>query len=127
MRVPPSFTSSAVTLCSRPNSFTRCKKAGGKVVSRPTSSPIFSASVAMISSLSLVQEFKGHLLPDGPIMPGACPDIQEVGDVLLPEHLAHLAGRGETNIVGAYGEDDVLPADLGQIPVVAQVGHVFER
>src|SRR5947208_6427555 len=43
MRVPVSFTSSAVTPCGFPNLFTRSRNAGGNAYSRPQSRPTFIA------------------------------------------------------------------------------------
>src|SRR5256885_6478386 len=74
MRVPVSFTSSAVTPCGFPNLFTRSRNAGGNAYSRPQSRPTFIAVSSHVVGarrlLDAVARFVDDRLDDAPQIAG---------------------------------------------------------
>src|SRR5437016_2043722 len=98
MRVPVSFTSSAVTPCGPPNLFTRSRKAGGNAYSRPHSRPTFMAFSSHVIGarrlLDAVARFVDDCLDDAP-------------------QIACLSIHGELSIrARAVGEDRAHVVDL---------------
>jgi hypothetical protein len=85
MRVPPSFTNSAVTPSFAPKVFTRSMNAGGKLNSRPHNSPTFFIVLAPQQNLHVILTIRNGLVVELRIKSG--------NEAYAPAKLIYRAGR----------------------------------